>query len=254
MKKIYKKNFTLAVLCGMLIMQLIFMEAVLKKQTVLYHLVWLWLVPFLLITLFTSISSYATLMYEYLPKPLDVILQVTFFDAASYLLEFVLFFCVGGFCLAVYNKKVFSSVACAAIALLHAGLLPMILFFVRSLFLSAISTAEEMNEYWNYDVFTAQSNFSRVLSALAIACVVAIIFNLSGKKDRFAKPYITFRNEPAVAAFVMACILEIFSVISFFLLGDYDYIALAVQTLYAALGFFVIVLGAYSMKKNYEKE
>ena len=234
----------------MLIMRIKFLEDVLKKNSVLYHIFGLFLVPALLVCAFTAVSSLGYANYEYLPSSFERIGDV-FFYISTYAVEILLFFCVGAFCFALYERNALSAVLCAVISLFHAGLLPMCMFFMRSLFLSAYTSAAVMDEYWSYDVYSAMSNSTRVGVGLAIALVVALVFTLRKNSTEFKKPYITPKSEPAVAAIAFFAATVIFSTLVFTLGGMYSHdeiIALITQIIFAAAGYFVVILGAYAQK------
>ena len=221
-----------------------------KKNSVLYHIFGLFLVPVLLVCAFTAVSSLGYANYEYLPSSFERIGDV-FFYISSYAVEILLFLCVGAFCFALYERNAVSAVVTAAISLFHAGLLPMCMFFMRSIFLSAYTSAEVMDEYWSYDVYSAMSNFTRVCAGIIIALAVMFVFMMSDKRVEFKKPYIAPKSEPAVSALAFFAATAIFSTLVFNLGGTYSHdeiIALITQIIFAAVGYFLVILGAYTQK------
>ena len=221
-----------------------------KKNSVLYHIFGLFLVPVLLVCAFTAVSSLGYANYEYLPSSFERIGDV-FFYISSYAAEILLFLCLGAFCFALYERNAVSAVVTAVISLFHAGLLPMCMFFMRSLFLSAYTSAEVMDEYWSYDVYSAMSNVTRICAGIIIALAVMIIFMLRNNRTEFKKPYITPKSEPTVATLAFFAATVIFSTLTFTFGGTYSHdeiIALIMQVIFAAVGYFLTVLGAYVQK------
>ena len=219
-----------------------------KKISVLYHSVGLWLVPMFLVCAFTAITSFATQKYEYLPEALNFMIEL-FYYASVYTLEISLFFCVGAFAYALYKKNVISAVCCAVISLFHAGLLPMMTFLVRSFFIANISSAETMEEYWTIEVYTSMANFYRVTVFLAVAGVVTLLCYLLKYNAPFTKPYIIPKSQPAIASAVMCALYVIYSFILFILDGEYDFASLAYQIIFSLIGYFIVLLGAYTHDK-----
>ncbi|MBQ8403920.1 MAG: hypothetical protein IJX55_05800 [Clostridia bacterium] len=221
-----------------------------KKNSVLYHIFGLFLLPTLLVCILTAIGSFATANYEYLPEGLDGLGNV-FFYVSTYALDLLIFFIIGAFCFAVYERNVISAVICAVVALFHSGLLPMLMFFMRSLFLSAYSSADVMEQYWEYDVYSAMSNFTRVCVGIVIALAVMLIYIIRKNKNEFKKPYIVPKSEPAMASLVMCAGYIIYSSLIFTLDGVYTeetFASLGLQVAFAAIGYFVVILGAYAQK------
>ncbi len=222
-----------------------------KKNSVLYHIFGLWLLPVIFVCVLTAIASFATANYEYLPAGLDALGNI-FFYASTYALDLLIFFSIGAFCFALYERNVLSAIVSAVIAMLHAGLLPMLMFFVRSLFLSAYSSADVMEEYWTYDVYSAMSNFTRVFTGIIIALAVMLIYIVRKNKSEFKKPYVAPKSEPALVSLIMAAVNIIYSSLVFTLDGVYNgeaVLSLLVQVAFAAVGYFTVILGAYAQKK-----
>ncbi len=207
--------------------------------------------PALLVCVLTAIASFATANYEYLPAGLDALGNI-FFYASTYALDLLIFFSVGAFCYALYERNVLSAIVSAVIALLHAGLLPMLMFFVRSIFLSAYSSADVMEEYWTYDVYSAMSNFTRVFTGIIIALAVMLIYIVRKNKSEFKKPYVAPKSEPALVSLVIAAVNIIYSSLVFTLDGVYNeetVFSLLMQAAFAIIGYFTVILGAYAQKK-----
>ncbi len=227
-----------------------FSEVVLKKKSVLYHIFGLFLVPALFVCILTAIASFATANYEYLPDGLDALGNV-FFYLSTYALDLLIFFAIGAFCFALYERNAVSAVICAVIAFLHAGLLPMLMFFVRSIFLSAYSSADVMEQYWEYDVYSAMSNFTRVFIGMIIAFSVMIIYIIRKNKSEFKKPYVVPKSEPAMVSLVICAAYIIYSSLMFTLDGIYTaetFASLGMQVLFAVVGYFAVILGSYAQK------
>ncbi len=234
----------------MLIIRIKILEDVLKKNSVLYHIFGLFLLPVLLVCVLTAIASFATANYEYLPDGLDALGDI-FFYISTYALDFLIFFIIGAFCFALYERNALSAVICALISFFHAGLLPMLMFFVRSFFLSAYSSAAVMEEYWSYDVYSAMSNFTRVCLGMVIALAVMLIYVIRKNKSEFKKPYILPKSEPAMASLVIFAAYVIYSTLMFTLDGVYTaetFASLGLQVVFAVIGYFAVILGAYAQK------
>ena len=67
-----------------------------KKSAVLFNVLGVFLFPFVIVLAFTSVSSLATLYYEFLPSWLDFAIKF-FYDLASYTLDLAEFFALGAF-------------------------------------------------------------------------------------------------------------------------------------------------------------
>lgn len=224
-----------------------------KKRNILYHSVGLFALPVLIICVLTAISAFATRNYEYLPQELDF-LSTLFFYAAAYLLDIVIFYCVGAFCYSACDKKAGYAAVCAVIALFHAGLLPMLMFFVRSIFLADITSSVIMEQYWTDDVYTSMANFVRTSAAVLIGFIVALIAFLRNKENGFKKPYIAPNNSTTGAILAISAVYLLYTTLNFTFSGDYDFISLIMQIAFGAAGYFVMTLGAYMQKKNFEYE
>lgn len=215
-----------------------------KKKTLIYYLWWLLAFPCIAVCLCTAIASFLTLNYEYLPKETDF-LQELFYELGYSLLDISLCFCVGVFCYALYKRKALPALCAALISVFNAGIVPMLMFFVRSIFLASVSSSQIMEEYFSYDVFASEANLLRVLAWLVIALVVMAVFFFGNVKKPFAKPYFAPKSEPAISALVMAFAYLSFSVFAFALGGDYEVIPLIMQVLASVVSYFAVVLGAY---------
>jgi hypothetical protein len=233
--------------CGILIVQIKIQEAVLKKNAVLYHLLGLFLAPIVLVCAFAAISAFATRKYEYMPGELDFIKDM-FFYLASWLLDFSVFFCVGAFCYALYDRKVLSASVCAVITLFHAFLMPMIVFLVRSVFLADVCSSREMEQYWENDVLTSQANTATALTSMLVVLTVAVIYIVKRRRSAFEKPYVIPKSEPSVAALTVCAVYLIFTTFTFTFGGEYNFISLGMQILFIVIEYFVMILGAYCQK------
>lgn len=218
-----------------------------KKNAVLYHLLGLFLAPIILVCAFAAISAFATRKYEYMPGELDFIKDV-FFYLASWLLDFSVFFCVGAFCCALYNRKAVSASVCAAITLFHAFALPMIVFLTRSVFLADVCSSREMEEYWENDVLTSQANTMTALTAMIIVLTVSVIYMVKRRRDPFEKPYVIPKSEPSVAALAVCVVYLLFTTLTFTFGGEYNFVSLGMQILFIVIEYFVMIMGAYCQK------
>lgn len=219
-----------------------------KKNSVLYHTLGLFAVPALFICILTAIASFATRKYEYLPEELDF-LSTLFYYAAIYLLDFLIFYCIGAFCYSVHSRKVLPSALCALITLFHAGLLPIVMFFVRSVFLADVTNSTFMEGYWTEDVYTSMANFTKASVFLVIGGAVSLVLFLMKKETVFEKPYVSPKSEPAIASLTMSLAYLLFAMFSFTFGGEYDIPSLIFQLIFTAAGYFIIILGAYVQKK-----
>jgi hypothetical protein len=100
------------------------LEGILNKKIISLNLWWLLGLPLLAVCLLTAAASFLTLNYEYLPAEIDFLAWVLY-DASYIALDASLCLCLGAFCYAVYEKKVFSALLSAAVTLVNAGLVPM---------------------------------------------------------------------------------------------------------------------------------
>ncbi len=222
-----------------------------KKNAVLYHVLGLFLCPLFFISMFTLISSVATVNYEYLPESLDG-MSVFFYELAAYALDFVLFFVLGAFAYALSQKKTVPAVLCGGIALFHSFLLPMIQFFVRSLFLASSTDADIMEDYFEIDVATSEVATLKAVAGILICAAVAIVFFARKKNSDFAKPYIAPVSMPSIAALIICGALIVYTIIFFTVIGEYDLSTVLRRLIEIAIyiaTYFVMVLGSYTEKK-----
>lgn len=219
-----------------------------KKNAVLYLLLGLFLAPLALVCAFAAVSAFATRKYEYMPQSLDFIKDM-FFYLSAWLLDFSVFFCVGGFVYSVYRKSAVSSAICALITLFHAFLTPMAVFLIRSLFLADVCSSAEMEAYWTNDVITSQSNTITATAAILIALAAALVYAIRAKDDAFERPYVLPKSLPSAAALAFCAAYLLFAVLSFTLGGEYHVPSLLIQAAVIVIEYFVIVLGAYCGKR-----
>ena len=149
-----------------------------KKSAVLFNVLGVFLFPFLLVLAFTSVSSLATLYYEFLPSWLDFAIKF-FYDLASYTLDLAVFFALGAFCYALAQKNILSAVLVAVLGIINAGVLPIIQFFVRSLFFASSTEAYIMQEYWTNDVITSMTELLKFGIGALICIATWLFFKLS---------------------------------------------------------------------------
>ncbi len=200
--------------------------------------------------MFTVISSVATVNYEYLPAWLDGV-SVFFYNLAAYAGEFAMFFAVGGFAFALSQKKAAPAVACGVIAAFHAFLLPLMQFFVRSVFIIPISTEAILAEYLYEDFMTAATASIKAVVSLAVCALTFAFFKLTKRESRFARPYIAPFSVPSVAALIIGGALAFFDIVTFTFGGFYegeDFAALAVKLAVALVTYIFIILGARTEK------
>jgi hypothetical protein len=205
--------------------------------------------PALVVCLFTAITSFLTLNYEYLPAETDFLAWL-FYDLSYIALDAALCLGIGAFCFALYEKKAFSVVLSAVAVLFIAGALPMIMFFVRSIFLASVSSAEIMEEYFTTDVYSSIANIVKMLAALVIALAVRAVFFFGKIEKPLARPIFAPKSEPTVCALALTVANLLFITLSFTFSEYYDFGSLAVQVVFAAAAYFIIILGAYMAHKK----
>lgn len=220
-----------------------------NKKIVSFNLWWLLGLPLLAVCLLTAASSFLTLNYEYLPAETDFLSWVLY-DASYIALDAALCLCLGAFCLAVYEKKSLFALTSALVTLFNAGLVPMIMFFVRSIFLASTTGSQIMEDYFSVDVYVSISNVLKMLAALILVLIVRAVLFFFKKELPLALPRFAPKSEPTVCALVMAAANLIFITLSFTFSEEYDFVSLAMQTVFAVASYFVIALGTYFAEKK----
>lgn len=221
-----------------------------NKKAVLYHIFGLFLCPVFFVSMFTIIFSVATLNYEYLPAWLDG-MSVFFYNLSAYAVDLAMFFAVGGFAFALSEKKVLPAVLCGVTAAFHAFVLPIIQFFVRSVFFVSIATADIMKEYLFQDFITAQAASAKAAIALIVCALTFVFFKVTKRESRFVRPYIAPFSVPSVAALIVGGALALFALVNFTFGGEYsgaDFLALVVELAITAVNYIFIILGARAEK------
>lgn len=208
--------------------------------------------PALAACLLTAIASFLTLNYEYLPTETDFLSGV-FYDASFIALDAALCVCLGAFCYAVYKKNALASLMTALVTFFDGVLLPMLMFFVRSIFLAAVSGSQIMEEYFSVDVYVAVANALKMLAAVVIVLAVRLVFFFFKKEMPLARPIFAPKSEPVFCALLMTVANLVFITLSFTFSEDYDFISLAVQVAFAIISYFIIALGTYFAKKKCEE-
>ena len=220
-----------------------------NKKFANYNLLWMLAVPTLAVCLFTAITSFLTLNYEYLPAETDFLAWV-FYDLSYISLDAALCLCLGAFCYAIYEKKPLSALVSALVLLLLAGLVPMIMFFVRSIFLASVSSSEIMEEYFTTDVYSSVANLIKMIAAVIVALVVRAVFFFGKIEKPLCRPRFAPKSEPAICALTLTVVNLVFITLSFTFAEEYDFGALALQVLFAVAAYFVMLLGVYMVQKK----
>lgn len=220
-----------------------------NKKTVFYMLWWLFALPTLVTCLCTAITSFLTLNYEYLPAETDFLSGI-FYDLADASLSIGLGLCLGALCYALYKRKTLFALVTALITVAEAALVPMIMFFVRSVFLASVTPVGLMEEYFSADVYLSLANLMKMLAGVIIALVVTAVFFFGKIEKPFGKPYIAPKSEPAICALIMTLVNLVFITLTFTFAEEYDFLSLAFQVIYAVIAYFVIVLGVYLAQKK----
>lgn len=226
------------------------MEDILNKKIAFYNLWWLLALPVLVVCLFTAVTSFLTLNYEYLPAETDF-LAVLFYDLSYVALDAALCLCLGAFCYALYERKALAALVTALVTLFNAGLVPMIMFFVRSFFIASGSSSQIMEEYFSVDVYSAVANTLKMLAGILLALVVMAVYFFGKIEKPIVKPYLAPKSEPAVSALVLVLANVVFITLSFTFGEEYDFGALALQLVFAVASYFLMMLGVYSAQKKY---
>lgn len=222
-----------------------------KKRAVLFNIFGLFLCPFLLVLIFTAISSLASMYYEYLPSWLDFMI-VFFYDLASSVLQISIFFAIGAFAISLSEKKFLHAVIAVIIALFHAGLAPILQFFVRSLFLASITDAYIMQEYWTSDVVASMSGLLKTFIALIVCILTFLFFKLTKRDDDFSRPYIKPKSSVSVSALIIGMALIISSITLFLTDGEYiaeNIFSLIIEIIINIATYFSVILGGYAEKR-----
>lgn len=242
--------FYLNYFCGIIFTaEMILQEGALNKKIVFYNLWWLLALPTLVVCLCTAITSFLTLNYEYLPKETDFLSGI-FYDLADAALSVGLGLCLGALCYALYKRKTLFALLTAFITLAEAALLPMAMFFVRSVFLASVTPAGIMEEYFSADVYLSLANLMKMLAGIIIALIVTAVFFFGKIEKPFGKPYLVPKSEPAVCALIMTLANLVFITVMFTFAEEYDFLSLAFQVVYAVIAYFVIVLGVYMAQRK----
>lgn len=216
------------------------------------NLWWLCILPAIVTCVFTAAASFLTLNYEYLPPETDFLAGL-FYDASYIALDAALCLCLGAFCYAVYKKNILSSVFTAFVIIFDSVLVPMIMFFVRSIFLASVSSSDIMEEYFSVDVYVAVANILKMSAAILIILIVRASLFFAKKEKPLARPALAPKSEPMLCALVMTLANLAFTTLSFTFSEDYDFISLGMQVAFTVASYFIIALGVYFAKKKCEK-
>jgi len=225
----------------------------LKKSAVLFNVLGVFLFPFVIVLAFTSVSSLATLYYEFLPSWLDFAIKF-FYDLASYTLDLAVFFALGAFCYALAQKNILSAVLVAVLGIINAGVLPIIQFFVRSLFFASSTEAYIMQEYWTNDVITSMTELLKFGIGALICIATRLFFKLSKRDDKFSHPYVKPNGVVSVSALIISAALTLSSLIIFATGGEYgvqNIIYLILSIVFNVVVYFALVFGGYMEKRSF---
>ena len=226
-----------------------FRRIALNKKTVFYNLWWLLAFPALIACLFTALYGFMTLNYEYLPAEIDFLSRI--FDDLSYItLDVALCFCLGSFCYACHKRKALPALISFLVSFVGLGTVPMLMFFVRSVFVASISDSQTMSEYFSRDVYTSLSGVIRTVAGMLLVLAVTAVFFFGKMEKPFAKPYLAPKSEPSLMAFVMTAANLLFITFSFTFGEDYDFVSLAFQVVFAVASYFVMIFGVYMAQKK----
>lgn len=220
-----------------------------NKKIVVYNLWWLLALPVLVVCLFTAITSFLTLNYEYLPAETDF-LGALFYDLTDVALNVALGFCLGAFCYALYKRRALFALVSALVTVFNAAFVPMVMFFVRAVFLASVTHTEIMEEYFSADVYLAVANLLKMLAGMLIVLIVSAVFFFGKIEKPFAKPFFAPKSEPAVCILAVSAANVIFVTLSFTFGMEYDFVALAFQLASAVISYFVMMLGVYTAHKK----
>ena len=220
-----------------------------NKKTVFYNLWWLMAFPALAVCLLAAVASFLTLNYEYLPAETDF-LAVLFYELSYIVLDMSLCVNIGAFCYALYKRKALPALITAAVTLLNAGIVPMAVFFVRSIFLASTSSAGIMEQYFSVDVYVSVANLLKMAAFVLIALVVMAVYFFGKIEKPIAKPRFAPKSEPTVSALTMTVVYLIYSTLVFTFSGEYDFISLGMQIIFSVISYFVTVVGIYAAQKK----
>ena len=124
------------------------------------------------------------------------------------------------------------------------------MFFVRSIFLASVSSAEIMEEYFTTDVYSSVANLVKMLASLVIALVVRAVFFFGKVEKPLCRPRFAPKSEPAICALVLTVANLLFITLSFTFAEEYDFVSLAIQVAFAVAAYFVTILGVYMAQKK----
>lgn len=220
-----------------------------NKKIISLNLWWLFALPLLVVCLLTAAASFLTLNYEYLPAETDFLSWVLY-DASYIALDASLCICLGAFCYAVYVKKPAFAAVSALVTLVNAAFVPMLMFFVRSIFLSSTSDSGIMEEYFSVDVYVSISNALKMAAAIILVLAVRAILFFGKKEMPIVRPRLLPKSEPILCALVLMLANLIFITLSFTFSGDYDFISLAMQVAFAIASYFIMAAGTYLAEKK----
>jgi hypothetical protein len=134
--------------------------------------------------------------------------------------------------------------------MVNAGLVPMVMFFVRSIFLASTSNSGIMEEYFSHDVYVSISNVLKMAVGILLVLIVRAVIFFAKKELPLARPRLLPKSEPTVCALVLTLANLIFITLSFTLSMEYDFASLSIQVGFALASYFVIVLGTYFAEKK----
>jgi len=190
-----------------------------------------------------------TLNYEYLPAEIDFLSPV-FFELSYITLDVALCFCLGSFCYACHKRKALPALLSFLVAFVGSVAVPMLMFFVRSVFIASISGSQEMAEYFTQDVYTSLSGVIRTFAGALLALAVTAVF-FFGKIN---KPFVKFgfapKSEPVFTVFVLMLANLLFTTISFTFSEMYDFVLLAIQVFFVVASYFIMAIGVYTAQKK----
>ncbi|MGN1095989.1 MAG: hypothetical protein ACI4QR_06335 [Eubacteriales bacterium] len=226
-----------------------------KKRSVLLNLLVFLICPLLLILIFTAISSLATRWYEYIPSALDGMI-IFFSELAAYMLDITLFAILGAFLISVTQKRIGIAVLTGIIAVFQAGVLPILMYLVRSLFLFSVSDISVMAEYLTMDIITAESSLIKVLIGFIVCAAGLIFFKLTKRDAGFVRPYIVPGNISSVCAMIISASLVLSSIMMFVINGEYSIVSvvsLLIGIFVDIVIYFAFILGSYYEKHIFER-
>ncbi len=218
-----------------------------KKRAVLFYALSFFIIPTALVSIFTAISSLASVNYEYLPESLDFLITV-FYDLAALAAMLASFFSLGASYIALAKKRL-AALAPICAAIYNAVLLPLLQFPVRTLVFGNAVDISILQEYWTEDIYSSMTGAVKIFLGALVVALTALFFKLTKRKDIFERPFIAGRGVITLSSAIIAVSLMILASLMFTLGGEYasyNILSLIMELAADIMIYFASVFGAYT--------